>query len=138
VTDIVPAPEPTPLTALIQALHTDANVSGVARVLTTALADLMPANLVTVERRRTMADRMARRDGEPVCVTIQNGDRQLMLRTLDNGSVEPTIGHVVRGVRLSATTVNLNDWLAALAQELERLAASGAASRAALERFLFE
>ncbi|MFE3583406.1 hypothetical protein [Streptomyces vinaceus] len=46
------------------------------------------------------------------------------------------ICHEVRDVVLSRRPVGLDEWLAALAQELSRAAASNARARTAVERFL--
>jgi hypothetical protein len=129
-------PEPPPLGHLTAALSGHADVTAMTEVLTATLADLLPAGLVRVERERSLSDRVRGRAGSPVAVTVPIGDRELTLRRRADGSTEPEIGHVVRGVALSRTVVPIDEWITALARELERRAAADERARAALDRLL--
>jgi hypothetical protein len=65
---------------VVAALRTDrTDVESYARVLSDTLGDALPAGMVEVERRRTLADRMAGRDGRPVSVSVHATHRQLDL-----------------------------------------------------------
>jgi hypothetical protein len=128
--------EPRPLGHLIGALSAHADVESMTEVLTATLADLLPARLVRIERRRTLADRLAGRAGTPVALSVLAGDRELTLQALADGGTEAVIVHTVRGVVLSRTPVPVTDWIAALATELDRRAAEDDAARAALQRLL--
>ena len=128
--------EPPSLGRLVGALSAHSDVTSMAAVLTTTLADLLPADLVEVERDRTVGDRLAGRPGRPVAVTVLAGDRALTLRGGDRGRPEATITHTVRGVVLSRKPVPIPDWIEALAVELARLAERDDAARGALDRLL--
>lgn len=128
--------EPPSLGRLVGALSAHSDVAAMTEVLTTTLADLLPADLVTVERARTVGDRLAGRAGRPVAVAVQAGDRALTLRAAVAGRTEATITHTVRGVVLSRKAVPVSEWIAALAAELDRIAAQDDAARALLDRLL--
>lgn len=114
------------------ALRADrADVESYARVLTLVLGDALPPGMVEVERRRSLADRMAGRDGTPVALTVTTPDERLTLRQEPHG-VAGEIHQIVRGVTIKRRRVGLDEWLVALAAVLARLAAGSAAARAAL------
>jgi hypothetical protein len=113
-----------------------ADVGSYARVLTGALHDALPTGMVEVDRRRGLADRMAKRDGRAVAVVVHGEDRQLAMHEGAHGTVEAEVRQVVRGVVISRRTVTIEEWLQALAEDLTRVAARDAAARAALERLL--
>ncbi len=129
--------ESVPLSELTAALYTHADVAGLTEVLTSALAGVLPADLVTIVRRRTLADRAKGRAGTPTALLVRVGDKELALTRSATGAAA-TIGHVVRGVRLSSTPVELDAWFATLATELRRLAARDEHARQVLERFLLD
>jgi hypothetical protein len=129
--------EPRPLGHLVAALSAHADVASMTRVLTTTLADLLPADVVQVERRRSVADRLAGRTGSPVALTVRLGDdRELVLRARPDGGTDALTVHTVRGVVLSRTPLPITDWIAALAAGLDRLAAADDRARTALDRLL--
>ncbi|HET8583491.1 MAG TPA: hypothetical protein VFL65_09570 [Jatrophihabitans sp.] len=128
--------EPRPLGHLVAALSAHADVVSMTQVLTATLADLLPGSLVQVERRRSVADRLAGRPGTPVSLTVRGTDRDLVLAAGRDGTPEAQIVHTVRGVVLSRTAVPITEWITALAAELDRRAASDEAARAALDRLL--
>ncbi len=121
---------------LAAALRADGNdVAAFTRVVVATLAAMLPAGLVDVERKRTMADRLSGRDGEPTAVLARFAARELELRN-GVGGAETEIRTVVRGVVLSRRRVPVSEWVRALAEELNALAASSADARAALARLL--
>jgi hypothetical protein len=118
------------------ALRADrADVESYTRVLTSVLGDALPPGMVEVERRRSLADRMAGREGVPVSLTVTTPDERLTLRQGQHG-VSGEIARIVRGVTIKRSTVGLDEWLIALAGVLSRLAASSAAARDALTGLL--
>lgn len=122
---------------VMAALRTDrADVESYTRVLSGTLGDALPAGMVEVERRRTLADRMAGRDGRPISLRVHTTDRQLDLNAAAHGGVTAEIRQVVRGVVISRKEVGVDEWLTALAEELTKLAQRDARARAALSRLL--
>ena len=112
------------------------DVASYARVLGGALADALPPGMVEVQRQRSLADRLAGRDGRPVAVVVHGDERELVLREGARGAVEAAVHQVVRGIVISRRTVGVDAWLHALAEDLTRIAARDAAARAALARLL--
>jgi hypothetical protein len=113
-----------------------ADVASYARVLSGALADALPPGMVEVEHHRSLADRVSGRAGRPVAVVVHGADRELHLREAAHGAVEAQVHQVVRGVVISRRTVGIDQWLQALAEDLNRIAARDAAARSALDRLL--
>ncbi|MET8132107.1 hypothetical protein [Streptomyces sp. NPDC005251] len=121
---------------LAAALRRDsADLNLYARVLSETLTDSLPPGAVRVGRRRSVADRLAGREGTVAELDIALGEQRLSLR-MDRGPVTGEIRHEVRGIVLSRRTVGLDEWVDALAQSLADAAASNARARAAVERFL--
>jgi hypothetical protein len=112
------------------------DVASYARVLGGALADALPPGMVEVQRDRSLADRLAGRDGRPVAVVVHGDERELVLREGAHGAVDAVVHQVVRGVVISRRSVGIDAWLTALAEDLTRIAARDAAARAALARLL--
>jgi hypothetical protein len=96
------------VTAALRADSTD--VAIYARVLAQSLGEALPPDLVSVERDRTMSDRMRGRPGE--------------------------ISSSVRGVVLSRQTVPIADWAAALATALVSYAGQNAQAAQALRKLV--
>jgi hypothetical protein len=118
------------------ALRADrADVESYTRVLTTVLGDVLPAGMVEVEHKRSLADRMNGRAGAPVALTIRTPDEVLLLKQEPHG-VHAEVHQIVRGVTIKRTTVGVDDWLVALAGVLSRLAGGSATAREALTRLL--
>jgi len=118
------------------ALRSDrADIESYTRVLTSVLGDALPPGMVAVERKRTMADRMAGREGTPVSLLVATPDEQLELRQERHG-VAGEIRQVVHGVTIKRRAVGIDEWLVALAGVLAGLAQSSAAARAALTNLL--
>ncbi|MGH3251046.1 MAG: hypothetical protein ACRDOI_33220 [Trebonia sp.] len=121
---------------LAAALRRDsADLDLYAKVLSVNLADSLPAGAVRVERKRTMADRMAGREGAVASLDVALGELRLMLR-MDRGRAIGEVSKEVRGIVLSRQQVGLDAWIDALARALADTAASSARAREALERFL--
>ena len=118
------------------ALRADrADIESYTRVLTLVLGDALPPGMVTIDRKRSMADRMAGREGTPVSLLVSTPDEQLELRQERHGVVGE-IRQVVRGVTIKRRTVGVDEWLVALAGVLSTLAQNSASARAALSDLL--
>ena len=126
---------PRPLGHLVAALSARSDVESLTVVLTESLADMLPAQVVQVERRRTAGDRLHGRPGVPVRLVVHGTDRDLVLHR-HNGRTEAEIVHVVHGVELSHRAVSMPEWIEALAGVLDQHAASAEAARVALEKLL--
>ncbi len=120
------------LAAMLRADRAD--VASYARVLAGTLADALPSGMVEVETKKGMADRLAGREGRAVAVVVHGEGRELELREGVHGRIDAQVRQVVRGVVLSRKPVGIDEWLAALAEDVQRVAARDAAARAALER----
>jgi hypothetical protein len=112
-----------------------ADVAVYARVLTKSLSEALPADYVTVERERSMSDRMRGRPGEISKVAVRLGD-QLMTLAVRNGQPSAEICREVRGVVLSRQNVPLQQWATALASALVQHAESNAQAAQALRRLV--
>ena len=118
------------------ALRVDsADVAVYARVLTKSLSEALPPEYVTVERERSMSDRMRGRPGEISKVAVRLGD-QLMTLAVKNGRPSAEICREVRGVVLSRETVPLQRWAASLASALMVHAENNAQAAEALRRLV--
>ncbi|WP_030773379.1 hypothetical protein [Streptomyces sp. NRRL F-2664] len=121
---------------LAAALRRDsADLTLYARVLSAKLADALPPGAVHVRRSRSLAERLAGREGSVVELDVALGEQRLSLRT-ERGRVVGEVRHEVRGIVLSRRQVDLDVWVDALARCLAQAAASNARAREALERFL--
>ena len=112
-----------------------ADVAVYARVLTKSLSEAMPPGYVTVERERSMSDRMRGRPGEVSKVAVRLGD-QLMTLEVKNGQPAAEICREVRGVVLSRQNVPLQQWASALASALVQHAENNAQAAQALRRLV--
>jgi hypothetical protein len=130
-------PLPEEVDAIAAALRADTADLGVyARVLTTSLADALPPEMVTIERSRSMSDRLAGREGTVRAIRIGIGDWELSLS--QGGGALPT-AHArqkVRGVVLSSREIGIEEWVRLLASGLATQAQRSARARAALGRLL--
>ena len=106
-----------------------------ARVLTNSLSEALPPGYVTVERERSMSDRMKGRPGEISKIVVRLGD-QLMTLAVRGGQPTAEICREVRGVVLSRQTVPIHEWASALASALVDHAEGNAAAAAALRRLV--
>jgi hypothetical protein len=118
------------------ALRADsADVALYARVLTESLGDSLPPGCVTVERERTMSDRMRGRQGDVSKITIRLGEVVLTLG-VQRGAPVAEVCHEVRGVVLSRQPVQLGQWTAELARALMEHAERNALAAEALRRLV--
>ena len=118
------------------ALRADrADIESYTRVLTSVLGDALPPGMVTVERRRSVGDRLAGRGGTPVALLVDAADEQLELRQERQGVIGE-IRQVVHGVTIKRRTVGVDEWLVALAGLLSNLAQRSAAARSALSNLI--
>jgi hypothetical protein len=106
-----------------------------ARVLTKSLSEALPPEYVTIERERSMSDRMHGRPGEITKVQIRLGD-QLMTLGVRNGQPSAEICREVRGVVLSRDNVPVQQWASALASALVVHAENNAQAAEALRRLV--
>jgi hypothetical protein len=128
--------DPLSLEMVTAALRMDsADVAIYARVLSKSLSEALPPEYVTVERERSMSDRMRGRPGEISKVAVRLGD-QLMTLTVRDGKPAAEICREVRGVVLSRDNVPLQQWASALASALVVHAESNAQAAEALRRLV--
>jgi hypothetical protein len=106
-----------------------------ASVLANSLFEALPPDYVTVERERSMSDRMHGRPGEISKVAVRLGDQVLTL-AVKNGRPAAEVCREVRGVVLSRQPVPLQQWAAALASALMSHAQSSAQAAEALRRLV--
>lgn len=121
------------VTAALRADSTD--VAIYARVLAQSLGEALPADCVSVERDRSMSDRMRGRPGEISKVVVRLGD-QLMTLAVKNGQPAAEICREVRGVVLSRENVPFQQWASALASALVVHAENNAQAAEALRRLV--
>ena len=118
------------------ALRADsADVAVYARVLTQSLGDALPPDCVTVERERSMSDRMRGRPGEVSKITVRLGD-QLLALGVRAGRPAAEICREVRGVVLSRQPVGLQEWVDELARALVNHAQQNAHAAEALRKLV--
>ena len=121
------------VTAALRVDSTD--VAIYARVLAQSLGEALPGDLVSVERDRTMSDRMRGRPGEISKIAVQIGDQQMTL-SVKNGRTVAEICRAVRGVVLSRQTVSIGEWAATLAGALVSYAEQNAQAAQALRKLV--
>jgi hypothetical protein len=118
------------------ALRADsADVAVYARVLTDSLGDALPEGVVTVDRERSMSDRMRGRPGEVAKITVRLGDQMLTL-AVRRGRPAAEICREVRGVVLSRRPVPVAEWAAELARALLAYADQNAQAAQVLRRLV--
>jgi hypothetical protein len=127
------APSLDMVTAALRADSTD--VAIYARVLTQSLGEALPPEFVTVDRDRSVSDRMRGRPGEISRIAVQLGDQQMTL-SVQGGRAQAEICRAVRGVVLSRQSVPVHEWAAALASALVSYAEQNAQAAQALRRLV--
>jgi hypothetical protein len=95
----------------------------------------LPADFVSVERDRSMSDRMRGRPGEISKIVARLGELQMTL-AVRNGQPVAEVCRAVRGVVLSRQTVPIGDWAATLAGALVSYAEQNAQAAQALRRLV--
>jgi len=121
------------VTAALRADSSD--IAIYARVLTESLGDALPPDFVTVDRDRSVSDRMKGRPGTVTKITVRLGD-QVMTLALTRGGPAAEICREVRGVVLSRQPVPVGQWAAELARALVGHAEQNAATADALRRLV--
>ena len=125
--------DPTDVDLLASALRADTSDLDVyARVLTQSLSEALPAGMVTVDRDRSLGDRLAGRAGAVTGVHIALGDWQLDLAR-DRGAIQARCAQRVRGVVISSKPVTVDEWVRLLAARLAEQARASESARAALQ-----
>jgi len=123
--------------AIAAALRADtADLEVYADVLTTSLSDALPSEMVTVERSRSLGDRVSGRSGAVRRIVVHLGEWELTLSRPGRGSLAAHARQKVRGVVISNREVPVDEWVRLLASGLARRAKESAAARAALGRLL--
>ena len=118
------------------ALRADsADVAIYARVLTESLGQALPPGCVTVDRERSMSDRMHGRPGQVSKITVRLGERVMTLG-VERGAPVAEICSEVRGVVLSRQQVQPGVWAQELARALVAYAEQNAAAAEALRRLV--
>ena len=118
------------------ALRADsADVAIYARVLTESLGEALPPGCVTVERERSMSDRMRGRPGQVSKITVRLGDRVMTLG-VQGGLPVAEVCSEVRGVVLSRQQVQPGVWAEELARALLAHAEQNAEAARALRRLV--
>jgi hypothetical protein len=113
--DPVDGPDLEMVTAALRA--DSADVAVYARVLTESLGGALPAGVVTIERDRSVSDRMRGRPGEVSRITVRLGERVMSL-AVRSGQPIAEVCREVRGVVLSRQPVQIQEWAAELARAL--------------------
>jgi hypothetical protein len=121
------------VTAALRADSADAAVY--ARVLTESLGESLPPGCVTIERDRSVSDRMRGRPGTVSRITVRLGER-IMSLAVRHGEPAAEICREVRGVVLSRQPVPVQEWAAELARALVDYAAQNAQAAEALRRLV--
>ncbi|MEO9240371.1 MAG: hypothetical protein ABI418_20035 [Jatrophihabitantaceae bacterium] len=121
------------LSALLSRQAADLEVY--AGFLFAALDGALPADLLIVERKASLSDRLRGRTPAVVGVSVRLGEQRFVLRRASVGAAtRSSIAHEVGGIVLSTTPVALPDWSAQLTAALHRLAQHNAGAATALQR----
>jgi hypothetical protein len=130
-----PADSPS-LDMVTAALRADSSdIAIYAKVLTESLGDALPANCVTIDRNRSMSDRIQGRPGAVSKITVRLGEQVMTLR-LTGGAPDAEICREVRGVVLTRQPVQVGQWAAELAKALVSHAEQNAQTAEALRRLV--
>ena len=118
------------------ALRADSvDVAIYARVLTESLGDALPPGWVTIDRDRTVSDRMRGRPGQVSKITVRMGELVMTLG-VERGAPAAEICREVRGVVLSRQPVPVAAWAEELARALVAHAEQNAATATALRKLV--
>ncbi len=118
--------------ALAAALRRDADdLSLYAGFLLNTLSQALPAELVAIDRERSLRDRMHGNDGRVTGVHVRLGDVLFSLRRPRVGATAAaSISHQVNGIVLSTEIVSMDVWSTRLSQELLHRAAADSTAAA--------
>jgi hypothetical protein len=106
-----------------------------ARVLSSNLIDTLPPGSVKLERKRSLSDRAAGREGRVESVDVSLGEQRMTLRLGKHGPVGEVCKEV-RGIVLSRQQVAMDVWIEALSTAIAETARSNARAREVLQRFV--
>jgi hypothetical protein len=124
------------LDLVMAALRADSSdIAIYARVLTESLGDSLPPDCLTIERERSMSDRMQKRPGTVTRISVKLGEKSLTLAT-KKGAPVAEVCHEVRGIVLSRNQVPIAEWAAELARGLVAQAEQNAQTATALRRLV--
>ena len=136
--DAPDGPDGPSLDMVTAALRADsADLAIYARVLTESLGEALPPDCVTVDRDRSMSDRMRGRPGQVTKITVRQGDRVMTLG-VQRGAPVAEVCSEVRGVVLSRQQVPMGVWTQELARALVAQAEQNAEAARALRRLVAE
>lgn len=123
---------------LAAALRADADdLALYAGFLLNSLSDALPAGLVTVDRARSLADRMRGAEGTVTGVHLRLGEEVFSLRRARVGApATATVSHEVGGICLSTQTLGLDTWSTQVSTALLARARADSAAAAALTGLL--
>jgi hypothetical protein len=121
------------MAAMIGRDRTDA--ASYARLVSETLDGVLPRDMVTVEYRRSVGDRMAGRPGRPVRITVTAEGGTFSLES-DGDRLTGEARRVVGGVVISRTPLTVAEWTRRLAEELRAVAIRDDGARLALGRLL--
>ena len=129
-------PDSPSLDMVTAALRADsADVAIYARVLTESLGEALPPGCVTVDRDRSVSDRMRGRAGQVSKITVRLGEQVLTLG-VQGGVPVAEVCRQVRGVVLSRQQVQPGVWAEELARALVTHAEQNAEAAQALRRLV--
>ena len=106
-----------------------------ARVLSSNLIETLPPGAVRLERKRSLADRAAGRDGRVEAVDVTLGEQRMTLKLGKHGPVGEVCKEV-RGIVLSRQQVGMDVWIETLSAAIAETARSNAKAREVLQRFV--
>jgi hypothetical protein len=132
----MPADESLSLDMVTAALRADSSdIAVYARVLTDSLGESLPPGSVSVERSRSLSDRVQNRPGTVTKVSVHLGEKTMTLCS-QRGAPVAEICHEVRGIVLSRATVPIAQWAQELARGLVAHAEQNAQAATALRRLV--
>ncbi|MBS2537779.1 hypothetical protein KGQ20_34000 [Catenulispora sp. NF23] len=106
-----------------------------ARVLSSNLIQTLPPGAVRLERKRSLSDRAAGREGRVETVDVTLGEQRMTLRLGKHGPVGEVCKEV-RGIVLSRQQVAMDIWIETLSAAIAETARSNARAREVLQRFV--
>src|SRR5262245_4476644 len=116
--------------------HARTDVALYGRVLTESLGYALPPGCVTIDRARTMSDRVHGRPGQVSKVTVRLGEQVLTLGVQVGREPAAEVCREIRGVILSRQQVGLERWADELARALVSHAERSANEAGALRRLV--
>ena len=123
---------------LAAALRSDADdLSLYAGFLLNTLSQALPAELIDIDRERSMRDRMQGKEGRVTGVHVRLGDSLFSLRRARVGApAAASVGHQVNGIVLATQVLSLDVWSTRLSRELLARATIDSAAASSLAELL--